>query len=202
MTDPTPPAVRLPAATLEQLRGTVAALRSLLRAAACSVCLVLDDGAHLEFVAADGEGSERIVGVRIPVDRGIAGWVAMSGEPVAILDVDRDARFARDVAESTEYVPTGLVAVPLADADGEVAGVMEVLDPVWEGDSARTLAIAAGFATPVAGLLQLGGTAEDRANPLPPDLERSVRDLVGGSRTAQESLEQLLSAVARLRSGR
>ena len=39
--------------------------------------------------------------VSIPVGRGIAGWVAMSGEAIRIADVASDSRFARDVAEAT-----------------------------------------------------------------------------------------------------
>jgi hypothetical protein len=36
-----------------------------------------------------------------------SGWAAMTGQPIAVRDVQTDARFARDVAESTQYVPTG-----------------------------------------------------------------------------------------------
>src|SRR5215467_7511780 len=88
------------------LGSCVQATRSLFGAAACSVALVEADGETLVFVASDGAGADEIVGVRIPVSRGIAGWAAMSGQPIAVRDVQTDARFARDVAESTHYVPT------------------------------------------------------------------------------------------------
>jgi GAF domain-containing protein len=42
-------------------------------------------------------------------------------------DVARDPRFARDVAESTGFVPRGLMAVPLLHGE-RVLGVLEVLD--------------------------------------------------------------------------
>jgi GAF domain-containing protein len=41
--------------------------------------------------------------------------------------VGKDPRFARDVAESTGYVPQGMMAVPLLH-DEQALGVLEVLD--------------------------------------------------------------------------
>ena len=111
------------------LESTVRATRQLFGAAACSCALATASGDELRFVAADGAGAEAIVGVAIPVSRGIAGWAAMTGEPIAVADVEKDARFARDVAESTEYVPSTILAVPVMSEEGEVSGVIEVLDP-------------------------------------------------------------------------
>jgi len=97
------------------LNPAVAAIRTLFDAAACSVALVDDAGATLVYVAASGEGAAEIVGVELPVTRGIAGWTAMSGQPIAVRDVETDARFARDVAEATHYVPASILAAPLFD---------------------------------------------------------------------------------------
>ena len=63
--------------------------------------LVDEEGETLRFVASDGAGAEAIVGVTIPVSRGIAGWAAMSGQPISVRDVQTDARFARDVERGT-----------------------------------------------------------------------------------------------------
>jgi hypothetical protein len=83
----------------------------------------------LEFKVAYGEGSRDLVGVRIPLNQGIAGYVAMSGQPIAISDVDQDARFNRDFARSTGYVPRSILATPLMAGD-RVLGVMEILDKI------------------------------------------------------------------------
>lgn len=120
-----------------ELEAACAATRGLFSAAACSCALAADDGTELEFVAADGAGAAAIVGVRLPVSRGIAGFVALSGQPIAIADVARDDRFARDVAESTDYVPTTILAAPLVDDEGETIGVLEVLDPAHPDDESR-----------------------------------------------------------------
>lgn len=145
----------------------VEATRSLFGAAACSIALVDDDGESLVFVAADGAGAEEIVGVRIPVSRGIAGWAAMSGQPIAVRDVRSDARFARDVAESTRYVPTAIYAAPMLDGDGEVLGVASVLDPVVDETSDWTLQVLgtiAGLSALVAAADH--GTASTDTQPL------------------------------------
>src|SRR3712207_8542927 len=62
-------------------RSTLFPYTTLFRsAAACSCALASEDGTELEFVAADGAGADQIRGVRLPAGRGIAGFVALSGQ--------------------------------------------------------------------------------------------------------------------------
>lgn len=150
------PSATPPDTARPDLVASVAAIRSLFGAAACSCALVDDDDENLTFVAADGEGAAEIVGVRLPIGRGIAGWAVMSGQPIAVRDVQTDARFARDVAESTNYVPTSVLAAPLHDRDGEALGVIEVLDPTVDQASDWTLAVLGTLAVPVATLVTMG----------------------------------------------
>lgn len=142
-----------------ELRTAVASIRELFGAAACSFAQVEPDGGTLRFVAADGAGATEIVGVSLPVNRGIVGWVAMSGEPIQVADVATDRRFARDVAESTNYVPTTILAAPVTDGHGETAGVVEVLDPsenVAGGrDSGRDLAVLGLVASQLGSIIRL-----------------------------------------------
>lgn len=116
-------------ATLDaELERAVSSIRQLYEAAACSVALLEDNGSQLRFRAADGVGGDAIIGMSLPLGRGIAGWVAMTGQGIAVADVQRDPRFAKDVAEATSYVPRSIIAVPLVEPDGSVTGVLEVLD--------------------------------------------------------------------------
>lgn len=143
----------------DELRAVVAAVRRTFDAAACSFAQVEPDGATLRFVAADGAGAEAIVGVTMPVSRGIAGWVAMAGQPIQVGDVAADTRFARDVAESTDYVPTTILAAPVVDASGETAGVIEVLDPAaGSRETGRDLAVLGLVATQLASVVRLSAT--------------------------------------------
>jgi GAF domain-containing protein len=124
------------------LQEVVAQVRTVFGAAACSFAQVEPDGGSLRFVAADGAGAAAIVGVRLPISRGIAGWVTMSGEPLRIANVATDSRFARDVAESTDYVPNDILAAPVVDDHGETVGVIEVLDPtIQSADGAQDLVV-------------------------------------------------------------
>lgn len=119
----------LPSASLELLQSIVDAAATIFGAAAASVCLV--DGAQetLTFKVAYGVGREDIVGRRIPVNQGIAGYVAMTGQPIAVSNVQQDPRFKSDFAKSTGYVPRAILATPLLSGD-RVIGVMEVLDKI------------------------------------------------------------------------
>lgn len=108
------------------LNGIVEAARRLFDAGAASILILDHEANELVFEAATGGGKD-IIGMRFPAHRGIAGWVVMTGEPIAVGDVRRDPRFAKDFAQSTGYVPKSIMAAPLLVGD-DVEGVIEVLD--------------------------------------------------------------------------
>ena len=111
------------------LRSIVEVAAEIFGAAAASIALVDSSNENLEFKVAYGEGNQEVVGKSIPLDTGIAGYVIMTGQPIAIADVHQDPRFHHSFAESTGYVPKSILATPLFWED-EVIGVMEVLDKV------------------------------------------------------------------------
>jgi transcriptional regulator of acetoin/glycerol metabolism len=80
----------------------------------------------------------------LPISRGIAGFVARTGQAMIVEQVGGDPRFARDVAERVGYVPESIVAAPIVDDRGEVSGVLSILDRSRE--SSDTLAIASASA--------------------------------------------------------
>jgi GAF domain-containing protein len=146
-----------PANVDRELASAVGGIRKMFGAAACSFAQVQPDGDTLRFVAADGAGAQQILGVVLPVSRGIAGWVAMSGEPIQVADVATDQRFAREVAESTAYVPTTILAAPVEDRNGGMAGVVEVLDPAHAGDrdTGHDLAVLGLVASQLGSIIRL-----------------------------------------------
>ncbi len=109
------------------LRSVVEVARAIFAAKASSVLLLDEEANELVFEAVVGEGEETLLGQRFPAGTGVAGWVLATRTPLVIEDVERDPRFARDVAEDTGYVPQGLMAVPLLH-DERALGVLEVLD--------------------------------------------------------------------------
>jgi GAF domain-containing protein len=109
------------------LQSVVEVARSIFSARASSVFLLDEDADELVFEAVSGEGAESLIGQRIPSSTGIAGWVLVTRQPLVLEDVAGDPRFARDVAESTGYVPQGLMCVPLL-VEEKSLGVLQVLD--------------------------------------------------------------------------
>ena len=119
----------LPGANRALLQSIVDAAARIFGAAAASIALVDEERQELEFKVSCGAGNESIVGRRIPADSGIAGYVVMTAQPMAISDVKQDARFNQSFAQSTGYVPRSILAAPLFSGD-RVLGVMEVLDKI------------------------------------------------------------------------
>ena len=110
------------------LQSIVEVARAIFGAQAASIFLLDEDADELVFEAVAGEGEGELVGGRFPSGTGIAGWVLVTRQPLALDDLGKDRRFARDAAESTGYVPRALMAVPLLH-DERALGVLEVLDP-------------------------------------------------------------------------
>jgi GAF domain-containing protein len=119
----------LPRSDQELLQSIVDAAARIFGAAAASISLVDEQEQMLEFRVAYGAGNKELVGMRIPIDKGIAGYVALTGQPIAISDVRKDTRFNQDFAKSTGYVPRSILATPLLFEE-RVIGVMEVLDKI------------------------------------------------------------------------
>jgi GAF domain-containing protein len=136
-----------------ELGGTEAVLHSIVEAAvllfeAEAASLALFDSARnlLVFRVAAGAQGQGVVGLEIPPDRGLVGYVFSTGQALAISDVARDPRFGRSFAEQTQYVPRSIVAVPLVDERGTI-GVLEVLDKRTEATfSIRDVELAGAFA--------------------------------------------------------
>jgi GAF domain-containing protein len=111
----------------ELLQSIVQVARAIFRAKASSIFLLDEATDELVFEAVVGEGAETLVGKRFPSDTGVAGWVLVTRQPLLLEEVGEDRRFAREAAESTGYVPEGLMAVPLLHEE-RALGVLNVLD--------------------------------------------------------------------------
>jgi GAF domain-containing protein len=109
------------------LQSIVDVARAIFRAKASSILLLDEETDELVFEAAADEASGDLIGKRFPSSTGIAGFVLVSRQPLVIEDVLSDPRFSRETAQSTGFVPKGLMAVPLLHEE-RVLGVLEVLD--------------------------------------------------------------------------
>ena len=110
------------------LQATVEVARGIFSAKASSVFLYDEETDELVFEAVAGEGSEALIGQRIPSSTGIAGWVLVTRQSIVLEDVTQDPRWGgHEIAERSGYIPKGLMAVPLLHEEDPV-GVLNVLD--------------------------------------------------------------------------
>lgn len=113
----------------ELLNSIVEAAARIFGAGAASILLVDEAEQVLVFRVAHGPAGKELVGTKYPLDKGIAGYVVMTGQPIATSQVSKDARWDKAFAESTGYVPESILATPLLSGD-RIIGVMEVLDKI------------------------------------------------------------------------
>ncbi len=179
-----------------EVGGTEAVLRSIVEAAvllfeAEAASLALFDAPRnvLVFRVAAGAQGQGVVGLEIPPDRGLVGYVFSTGQALAISDVARDPRFGRAFAEQTQYVPRSIVAVPLVDDRGTI-GVLEVLDKRTEATfSIRDVELAGVFARQASVAIRASRAERDVAT-----LLAEVLGTLAGEESTAEGVEALVSA--------
>lgn len=90
--------------------------------------LLLDRTTHeLVFEVIEGGGGAALEKTRMPADKGIAGWVATHGEPLIVDDVNRDARYYRNIADDHAFTTDSILCVPMITR-GQVIGVLQILN--------------------------------------------------------------------------
>jgi putative ABC transport system ATP-binding protein len=91
------------------------------------------------------------VRLRVRYGQGVAGAVALSGEPINVPDAYADPRFDRTVDQRTGFRTRSILALPVRGSSGEVIGVAQVLnrrdgDAAFDrGDEARFAQLADGL---------------------------------------------------------
>lgn len=85
------------------------------------------DGRDLVFTSSHVLRPGVVDGVRMPLDRGIAGWVARHREPLALENAGADPRHDPTIARQTGLVPRSMICVPLVHQDA-LLGVLQVIN--------------------------------------------------------------------------
>lgn len=98
-----------------------------LDAATGSVLLADPKSEELVFQYSAGEKPVPI-GTAISWDRGIAGAVFHSGDPIVLRDVALDARHYAEIDKQTGYKTRDMITFPLKRWEGETIGVIELLN--------------------------------------------------------------------------
>ena len=188
----------------ELLQSIVDVARGIFGARASSVFLFDEEADELVFEAVAGEGAEELIGKRFPSSTGIAGWVLVTRQPLVVEELADDPRFAREAAESTGFVPKGLMAVPLIHED-RTLGVLEVLDrPQQAAFSLQEMEVLGLFANEAAIALDLLQRAREARAVLEDEggegaaLARLAARLSGLEPDRREAVDRLLEAIEAL----
>jgi GAF domain-containing protein len=130
----------------ELLGAIIAAVTALLDAETSSLLLLDEATNELTFEVATGEPGASLRELRVPADRGIAGWVLAHGEAVRVGDVASDPRFYGQIDQASGFRTRALLAVPLAIRDRPI-GVVEIINKRGDGGfTARDQELATAFA--------------------------------------------------------
>jgi transcriptional regulator with GAF, ATPase, and Fis domain len=113
------------------LETVVRTAAQVIRARSASLFLIDEETQNLIFEVAIGPAAQEVKKFRIPMGHGIAGIVAMTGQPMAIADAQQDERLAIDIATSVNYIPQNILCVPLFYNDC-IIGALELLDKIDE----------------------------------------------------------------------
>lgn len=101
--------------------------REVMEADACSLMLLDDKAGELLFRVALSDVGDKIRELRLPVGKGVAGWVAASGEPALIPDAYEDERFDPSYDKATGYRTRSILCVPLTVQD-RIIGVSQLIN--------------------------------------------------------------------------
>jgi PAS domain S-box-containing protein len=102
-------------------------IQDLLKADRAAVLLRDPISDDLVFAAAAGENSEKLIGTRLSINHGIAGWVARERQSALVPEAYQDPRFWGSADARTGYLTRSVVAVPIKYR-GAGWGVIEAIN--------------------------------------------------------------------------
>ena len=91
----------------------------------CTVFMLDKDKNELWSKVALGMDSQEI---RFPADKGLAGYVVKTGEPLNIPDAYSDPRFNPDIDKETGYHTKTILCMPIKNNNQEIIGAFQVLN--------------------------------------------------------------------------
>ncbi len=112
----------------EIMKLLLAQMNDLLNAEAISIALVDHQTNELVYQVAEGIGREKIVGLRLPSNQGISGWVMEHNEALLVTDATQDPRFNIEADKRTGHKTHAMICAPI-HSKGEVLGTIQAINP-------------------------------------------------------------------------
>ncbi|MCL1471753.1 GAF domain-containing protein [Argonema antarcticum] len=109
------------------LRSVMDQARNLMQADRSTLFLLSKETGELwtKVAAADGK---TVLEIRIPANRGIAGYVASTGGPLNIPDAYKDPRFDPSTDKRTGYVTRNILCLPVFNSSSNLIGVTQLIN--------------------------------------------------------------------------
>jgi len=68
------------------------------------------------------------INVQLPIDKGVAGSCASTGQIINLKDAYQDERFDRTIDEKTKYHTRNILCVPMKSFEDKVIGVLQLIN--------------------------------------------------------------------------
>ena len=129
----------------EIMKALLTQVNEVLNAEATSIALVDKRAKELVYQTAAGIGSDKIVGLRLPANEGVSGWVMENAEPALVSDTALDSRFTRKGDELTGHPTRAIICAPIQHKD-EVLGTIQAINPIQGTFNKRDLELLVNLA--------------------------------------------------------
>ncbi|MEM9265708.1 MAG: GAF domain-containing protein [Cyanobacteria bacterium P01_F01_bin.13] len=113
----------------ELLEAFTLKIGQILQADRTTIFIVDDENQELWSKVAQGEG-EKAVEIRIPMEKGIAGYVAQTKKTLNISNAYDDPRFNRATDQETGYRTKNVLCMPIFSNDVKVVAVVQLLNKI------------------------------------------------------------------------
>jgi len=113
---------------------------------AASIALMDANRQELVFQMAVGVSAEKMLGLRLKLGQGVAGWVAQNRQPVIVPDVKNDPRFYPEIDHLTGFRTRSVLCAPI-QFEGYLLGIIECLNPAPGTLDRNTLPLLSGISS-------------------------------------------------------
>ncbi|HEY9796583.1 MAG TPA: GAF domain-containing protein [Leptolyngbyaceae cyanobacterium] len=109
------------------LRLVMEQARNLMKADRSTLFMLSKDTGELWSKVATADG-KNLMEIRIPANRGIAGYVASTGQPLNIPDAYKDPRFDPSTDQKTGYKTRNILCMPVFNTGKDLIGVTQLIN--------------------------------------------------------------------------
>ncbi len=159
-----------------------------------SLLLLSGDRSVLNFSIVKGTASQKLKGLEISVGQGIAGWVAKTGIPLLVNDVQNEPKWKKEIADSIEFPTRNILCVPLKSRT-EVVGVIELVnklrDEEYNDDDLEIIELLGGHLSTLIENSRLYAEAKEKVERITAMAETSA--LISSSLEVKRVLETVMN---------